>query len=138
MLGLAYINDQDIWTKWGARLQRGAYEALLTPAPLKGYVENKSRMINGTQVLVNNPRVEERSVTFTITIQGRTESEYLQRYHSFVEALQSGWIQLKIPALKLQFNLLYDSCTKFGNHGLRYGKFSLRLREPDPTNRITL
>jgi len=138
MKELAYINGKDMWTTWGARLEKGAYEALLTPPALKPHIENSSRVTDGTQVMVHNPRVQERDVSLVITIRGKDENDYLTRYKSFVDELQNGWVRLKIPTLKTEYNLLYESCTKFGNYGLKYGKFSLRFREPNPKNRIAL
>ena len=133
---IAYIkvNDQwkGLWQEFNARLGRGAYEALLTPAALKPHVENASRLMHGTQVLVNNPKLQERDVSLVITIQGSTQEEYLDKYAKFVAVLQKGEVELKIPALSKEFRLIYESCTKFGNYGLRYGKFSLRFREPEP------
>lgn len=135
---LAFINGKDIWKTWGARLEKGAYEALLTPADLKPHIENTSRQIDGTQVLVSNIKVKERDVSFVITIRGKSEEEYLARYKSFVDELQKGWIKLKIPRLHTEYNLIYETCSKFGNHGLKLGKFSLKFREPNPKNRQSI
>lgn len=149
----AFINEIDIWT-WGARLEKGAYEALLTPVTLKPHVENKSRLINGTEVLVDNPKVEERTVSFVITMRllppkegedtGGSEAErarkekerFLNQYGLLVAELMKGEVVLRIPALNnTNFKLIYESCTKFGNYGLKAGKFSLRFREPNPADR---
>lgn len=135
MKGLAKINGKDLWETWKARLERGAYEALLTPAALKPHVENTSRSMHGTQVLVTNPKLQERDVSLVITIRGKDQAEYLKNYQSFVDELQKGTIRLNVPALNRDFHLIYESCTKFGNYGLKFGKFSLRFREPDPSLR---
>lgn len=138
MVGVAYINDKDLWTTWGARLEKGAFEALLTPASPKARVENKSRLTDGTQVIVGSVKVEERDLSLVVTLRAATEEEYLQRYASFVNELQAGWIRLRIPKLHTEYNLLFEVCTKFGNYGLKAGKFSLKLREPNPKNRRSI
>lgn len=136
--GLCRINKKDMWNTWGGLLQRGAYEALMTPAGMKDYVENKSRQMNGTQVLVSNPRVEERNFSLSIMIRGKDRTQYLSRYQSFMDELQSGLLLLEVPALKTTYKVLYESCTKYGNHGAKAGMFSIKFREPNPKDREAL
>lgn len=134
--GLCSINGKDLWTVWGGLLQRGAYEVLMTPGGLKDFIENKSRLLDGTEVVVNNPKVEERSFSISIKIRGKDEEEYLLRYKSFINELQSGLLKLKIPALQTTFKVLYDGCTKYGNQGKKAGLFNIKFREPNPKDRI--
>ena len=137
MIGLAFINDRDMWGTYGARLSKGTYEALLTPTSLKPFIENSSRLLHGTEVWVEqNPRMQERDVSFVITITGKSEKDYLEKYHNLIQVFQQGWVELRVPKLHTEYRLLYDSCTKFGNYGLKLGKFSLRFREPDPSWRV--
>lgn len=138
MIGQCYINNQDMFKTWGASLVRGAYEAILTPAPLKAFIENKFRTEHGTRVIPNNPKIEERTVSISIFIEGKDETDYLQKYESFVQELYKGVIRMRISKLKKEFNFLYDGCTKYGDYGLMKGKFTLKLREPNPDNRINL
>ena len=34
-----FINGRNIWSTWGAELMDGALEAILTPPPVKDYIE---------------------------------------------------------------------------------------------------
>ena len=43
----AFINGRNIWSTWGAELMDGALEAILTPPPVKDYIENDSRLEHG-------------------------------------------------------------------------------------------
>ncbi|MCD8080142.1 MAG: hypothetical protein LUF04_06945 [Bacteroides sp.] len=133
---LCYINEQDLWLLCKGLLQRGAYEELLTPTKLKSFIENKSRLEHGTQVLVKDPKVEERTLTLSVMIHGDSEEEYLTNYQRFIHELYKGEIKLFVPKIKQTFYLLFDSCTKYGNYGKKAGKFQLKLREPDPSKRI--
>lgn len=113
----------------------GAYEELLTPTKLKSFIENKSRLEHGTQVLVKDPKLEERTLTLSIMIHGKDEEEYLKNYQAFLQELYKGEIVMEIPKLKQTFYLLFDSCSKYGNYGKKAGKFQLKLREPNPDRR---
>lgn len=51
MRGECYINNKDAHDEWGLIFGETSLTALLTPAPVKGYIENKSALIHGKQVL---------------------------------------------------------------------------------------
>lgn len=136
--GLCKINGKDLWNVWGGLLQRGAYEALMTPSGLKSFIENKSRLKDGTDVIVKEPKVEERTFSISIRIRGDSEAQYLSRYQSFINELQSGMLRLEVPALKTTYKLLYENCTKYGNCGKKAGLFNIKFREPNPKDRIAL
>lgn len=133
--GLCSLNGKDMWTEWGGLLQQGAYEALMTPPGMKDYIENKSRLEHGTQVIATLPRVEERAFSLSIKIRGKDKADYLEKYRLFMQELQGGLLLLRVPALDATFRVLYDSCTKYGNYGLQAGLFSIKFREPNPTLR---
>ena len=45
MRGECYINNKDAHDEWGLIFGETSLTALLTPAPVKGYIENKSALI---------------------------------------------------------------------------------------------
>lgn len=135
MKGQCIINGNDMWETWGATFCKGTYEALLTPAPNKAFIENKSRVEHGVKIAPKNPKVDERNLTISIFVEGLTEDEYLARYESFVEELHKGLIEMKVTRLNRVFKFYYDGCQKYGDYGLMRGKFSLKLREPNPMDR---
>ena len=47
----AFINGRNIWSTWGAELMDGALEAILTPPPVKDYIENDSRLEHGLSLI---------------------------------------------------------------------------------------
>ncbi|GEM_PF-3002094 len=72
---LCYINGFDMWDFCKGLLQRGAYEELLTPTKLKSFIENKSRLQHGTQVLVKDPKIEERTLNLSVMISGENKED---------------------------------------------------------------
>ena len=138
MEGDFYINNKDAWKTWGANMGDSFLENLLTPPPAKSYVTNKSRAEDGKQVLYNNPRLDERDVQLTITIEGSTLSEYLQRYESFLNEIANGEILLKVPILTRVYKLYYSSSPSQVVGRLGFGKFIFSFNEPNPKDRESI
>lgn len=133
----AFINNKNIWETWGAELMDGSMEALLTPAPLKDYIQNESRLEHGTRI-ISTPescKMAEREISIPVLITGTGKSDYLSKYASFVNELISGKIALKVPALGKVYNLYYLSCGKYGSYGECRGKLMVKLKEPNPADR---
>lgn len=132
-----YINDVDIYSTYGAQLIRGAYEALLMPAPSKQYINSESRNQHGTRMIANSDtaRLQSRELTLSVLIAGTSQSDYLTKFRSFIDAITQGEFRLKVTALGTTFHLVYSSCTKYGHYGMKKGIFALRLVEPNPKDR---
>ena len=116
---------------FGATLLADAYSALMTPAPLKDFLENDDRSKDGTDVLVNNPRKAERDVTLTFLITGNNTTNYLAHYDAFIAELHKGQITLYIGDL----NQTFSNATQFENWRLNACKIAVKFREPNPANR---
>lgn len=130
--------DLDIF---GITLVKGWREALLTPAPVKDYVINDSRLEHGQSVIATQKyaKKDKRDISITFFLEGKTEEEYLQRYEDFLNKIAySGEFCFKIPQLKRVFKLVYSQCSQFGDYGLKKGKFVLKLTEYNPDDRIKL
>ena len=54
----------------------GFLDALGASAPMKEFIENKSRLEHGKRVIINNPKVDEREITLSFTIEGSSQSDY--------------------------------------------------------------
>lgn len=126
---------------FGITLVKGWREALLTPAPVKDYVTNNSRLEHGQSVIATPKyaKKDKRDVSISFFLEGKTEEEYLQRYENFLDKIAySGEFCLKVPQLKRIFKLVYSQCSQFGDYGLKRGKFVLKLTEYNPDDRIKL
>lgn len=137
MKAQAYINNHDI-SIWGAELAKGAYEALLKPASIKENVQNKSRNEDGIREDTTNIKLNERIVSIPFWIVGTSENDYLAKYEAFIDEVTSGLIVLKVPALKKVYKLIYSDCSSYGHYNLTKGKIILKLKEPNPNDRIVL
>lgn len=139
MVGQAKINGIDI-ANYGALLVSGAYEALLTPPAMKEYVSNTSRNAHGVKYTIptGTAVTDEREVSFSVFIEGDTEDEYLERVEAFLGAITDGVFTFDVPRLKKRYKLLYKSCSKYGDFGLKRGKFTLKLVEPNTKDRETI
>lgn len=134
MTGQAYINNKNI-SFWGAEFAKGAYEALLKPAPSKENVQNKSRNEDGIREDTSNIRLNERTISIPFWIIGTSEDDYLTKYEAFLDEMVSGLIFLKVPALKKTYKLIYLDCSSYGHYNATKGKIILKFKEPNPKDR---
>lgn len=137
MKGQAYINGKDIWLTWGAMLAKGTYERLLKPAPMKEFISNSSRLEHGTRVIATpeTARTDERELQIQFIIEGTSESDYLEKYTSFISELEKGYIEFNVTRLNTTYKLVYTDCSSYGNYGNKMGKFTVKLREPNTKDR---
>ena len=141
-----YINSTTLTTerKWGVFIAETSITALMTPAPLKAYITNKSALSHGKQVLTdsgNKPKVDEREVQLTFGLKARSLAQFLTRYRSFCEELKKGAINLTViireedSYLKETYYLNYNSCSQYSEFNGRLARFVLKLTEPNPERR---
>lgn len=137
MLGQLYINNKDAYATWGITLDDTSLSALMTPAGMKDFTENKARSIDGKKVQVKNPRLDERSLVLSINITAIDRTSFLQKYSSFCAELALGQLNITTAFTGTNvYKMIYKSCRQFEQFNGRIGKFMLSLEEPDPTDRI--
>ena len=131
------INTKDALETWGVRMGDNFISAIQEPAPLKEFVENKSRLNDGKEVDVSNPKLDERDVTLVFNIEGDTESRYLSNYKSFVAELQKGKVDINVPVLGTEiYHLIFKKSSSFSmNRQRTFSKLSVKFNEPNPNNR---
>lgn len=123
---------------FGITLVRGWREALLTPAPVKSYVTNSSRLEDGERIIAlsENAKMDKRDVSISFFMEGNSQEDYLAKYEAFLNKIAySGQFCLKIPVLHRIYKLVYSSCSQFGDYGLKRGKFTLKFTESNPNDR---
>ena len=67
--------------EFGVTLIRGWREALLTPAPVKSYVSNDSRLEHGISMVATADcaKVNQREIDLPMFLEGETEDDYLDK-----------------------------------------------------------
>lgn len=136
MIGALKINGLDAYSVWGVTLADGSLSALLTPPALKEFPNNESRIEHGTRYIVHQPRLAQRDVTLEINMTARTQTEFLRQYASLCDTLSQGSFTLWTAWLpRMLFRFIYQSCNQFSQLNLGIAKLSLKLTEPDPTDR---
>lgn len=136
MKGDLYINGKDAYDTWGISLTDGAISALMTPAPQKSIIENKSRNEHGKRVLNSNPKVDERDINLQIHLTASTKEDFFAKYESFCNELATGSLKIKTkyqPSVIYKTN--YLSCNQFSEFMFGIAKFTLKLNEPNPMDR---
>lgn len=134
--GELYINGLDAYTEYGLSMESSGLSALMAPPPNKEYIENKSRQEHGKRVVVSNPMIDERELNLPVHIKADTRESFLEKYAKLCNVLANGKIEIKTiyePSKVYRTN--YISCTQFSEYRMGLAKFTLKLNEPNPTNR---
>lgn len=138
MKGDLIINRKDAFTTWGIRMGEGFLDALGSSVPMKEFIENKSRLEHGKRVIIINPKVDERELTLSFTIEGVTASDYQEKKKAFFEELYKGVIDIQVPLVSSEiYHLIYlgKNITYAQSLDRTFGKVSAKFSEPNPDNR---
>lgn len=137
MKGDLIINGKDAFETWGINMGDGFLESLYSPYPMKDIIENKSRLEDGKRVILNNQKKDERDLTLVFTLMGESQSDYIDKYKSFVTEISAGDIAIKVPALGEEvYHVYYLRSNSFAwNIDRTFSKLSIKLCEPNPSNR---
>lgn len=136
-----YINGADAHKTYGIIFGEDSLTALMTPPPVKAYIENKSALSHGKQVLNNEdtpPKLDERDVQLTFYLRAKNLEQFLTRYQKFCEVLQCGKIDIRTKYQpEVTYHCIYISCSQYSQFNGRLAKFVLKVNEPNPNNRVT-
>ena len=129
----------DAFLQWGVSFSENGLSSLSAPAPNKKNVENKSRLQNGKQIIKNPSYVkkDERALNIEMHITAPSKEAFWQRYDGFcTDVLDYGFIEIVNGHIPTKvFRMEYNSCSQYSEYMQQLAKFTLRLTEPDPTNR---
>lgn len=130
------INGVDAYDSYGLSLSDGALSALMTPAPNKSLIESSYRKQPGKKVIVRDVVSDSRELNLEVHITAPDKATFYQRYAGFCSELSKGLLVIKTSFQPgVYYRLIYLSCTQFSQFIQQMAKFSLKLSEPDPTNR---
>ena len=132
------IKTQDAYTTWGVRMGEGFLDVLGASSPMKEFIENKSRLEHGKRVIINDPKIDEREITLSFTIEGNSQSDYQAKKKAFFEELYKGVVDIQVPANSNEiYHLIYlgKSVAYAQSLDQTFGKISAKFNEPNPANR---
>ena len=132
------INGENAYTNMGRENGRGFLDVIGASAPMKDFIENKSRLEHGKRVIINNPKVDEREITLSFTIEGNSQSDYQAKKKAFFDELYKGVVDIQVPANSNEiYHLIYlgKSVAYAQSLNRTFGKISAKFNEPNPANR---
>lgn len=137
MYGDVTINNADAFERYGINLEDGALSALMTPPPMKKFIESRSRLKHGKTVIAKVPKYDDREITLPFHLIAKNKAEFFTKYNLFCEeVLAKGKFELKTRFQPdVVYRLVYLSCTQFSQFIRKMAVFSLKVSEPDPTDR---
>lgn len=111
---------------FGVAMGDGFLNELKAPAPLKEFISNDCRLIDGKEVIHNNPKKEAREVTLIFNIEGGNPDEFNKNYNRFLELLYKGKITIGI--LGETYELTYLRSAQFAmNWSRTFSKVGVKL-----------
>lgn len=137
MYGDVTINNADAFERYGINLEDGALSALMTPPPMKEFIESRSRLKHGKTVIAKVPKYDDREITLPFHLLAKNKEDFFTKYNLFCEeVLAKGKFELKTRFQPdVVYRLVYLSCTQFSQFIRKMAVFSLKVSEPDPTDR---
>lgn len=137
MKGELIINGYDAFLKWGVSMGDKFLDNLVAPGQMKDYVESKSRLEDGSRMIVI-PKLDSRDVTLTFTISGADKATFTANREAFLAVLAGGEIDVQVPDLdNATYHLVYTgkNASYAMNRMRTFATFSAKFIEPNPTNR---
>lgn len=98
------INGENAYTTWGVRMGEGFLDVIGASAPMKDFIENKSRLEHGKRVIINNPKVDEREITLSFTIEGMIIKQ--RRKLSLMSCIKV-WLIFRFLLIVARFTILF-------------------------------
>lgn len=136
MRGELFINGYDAWLKWGITMNTTSLSTLLTPASMKDYPKNSVRIEHGTRYITNNVKQAERDLSLQIDLVASGMTDFMSKYEAFCAQLATGKVNIKTKYQpNVTYKCLYISCTQYSMRSGKVGKFTLKLKEPNPNDR---
>lgn len=134
--GQLTINGKDAYTIWGISMDDTSLSALMTPPPVKAYIENNNRTEHGKTVITTSVYVDSRDLTLQLNLTAKDEVSFFKRYAAFCDELAKGVLDIETSfQVGVVYHCIYVSCSQFSQFMRGIGKFSLKLTEPNPNRR---
>ena len=136
-LGELRINGVDAFSEYHLSLEDGAKGVLMTPAPNKPRAKNRSRLRHGEEVAGSLEMKDSRELALPMHIVASTTADGLYYYGRFCQVLDQGTLDIEYSGMPNSvFHCKYVSCSDFRTFRDEIIKFTLKLEEPNPNNRI--
>lgn len=138
--GELFINGKDAFSTWKVSMDTKGLSALMTPASAKSYVEDESPLEDGTRIVDDRQNgevcINARDINLTMHIKGKSKDEFFNNYLSFCQELKKGYLEIKTKYQPdITYKCWYANCSQFTEYNGELAMFTLKLREPNPTDR---
>lgn len=134
--GELFINGKDAYTTYGVSLTDGGLSALMTPPPMKELIESTYRKKHGKVVIPKDVKMDSRDINLEMHLTAPDKTTFFSRYSAFCSELAKGVLTINTKYMSgVYFRVIYLSCTQFTEFVQEMAKFTLKLNEPDPSNR---
>ena len=129
------INGKNAFTEWGVRMGDNFIDALWEMAPMKAYITNDKSLEDGVQYEKTKPKINERTVSLTFTIEGSSKEDFLAKKRAFEAVLYDADVAICVPSdSENVYHLKYKSGVSYAQNFQRtFCKLAAKFTEPVPT-----
>jgi hypothetical protein len=110
----------------------------MQPCGLKEPIKNESRLEHGNHIIIaGTPRFASRDVTIAMNLTAPDEATWLLRYYDFCNEIAKGKITIRTNRQEdVYYRFIYVSPpSQYSQYMCEMASFTLKLTEPDPSNR---
>lgn len=136
-MGKLIINKKDALKTWGVKMYDNFIDNLNAMASMKDYVTNTNRLKDGVQYCKTIPKLDERDVTLTFTLEGKNHDDFLEKKNAFLAELYLSDLEIEVPddSDNVYF-LKYVNGVSYGQNVNRtFAKIGVKFKEPNPAKR---
>lgn len=129
------INGKDAYSTWGVRLEKGAYSVLTRGAAAKEYITNTSRLEDGDRI-IPLAKLASREIQLPMSLTASSTADMTEKMAAFLEEVSKGKVVIyEGKYTKKYYRCVYRDFMPVADNINGLSLFTLKLTEPDPTDR---
>lgn len=133
-----YLDGTNLTQDYGLIPLKDERSTILRWAKAKDYITNKNAASNGMEVASSTPLLENATLSLELGLFASSASQYYTRFlaiKSLFLASSTHTLKMENEDFRVQTTVCYEDMTNLVDFNGEWGKFVLRLSEPNPATR---
>lgn len=133
-----YLDGTNLTSNYGLVPTKDERSTILRWAKAKDYITNKNAASNGMEVASSTPLLDNANLSLELTLFASSANQYYTRFlaiKGLFLASSTHTLKLENENFRVQTTICYDDMTSLVDFNGQWGKFVLRLTEPNPATR---
>lgn len=133
-----YLDGTNLTTNYGLVPLKDERSTILKWAKAKDYITNKNAASNGMDVASSTPLQDSATMSLELGLFAASAQQYYTRFlaiKALLLASSTHTLKLENENFRVQTTVCYEDMTSLVDFNGQWGRFVLRLTEPNPANR---